>query len=224
MAECGPRSKPHLAHASNNSFKQNSLNTAFILSKLCMPPLWNSPTALIGLHTVNVVEKKNNIMAHYKNITQLQDSIFLVNMPHLIQKHSGYGDSWPLPLACSQNQAKLKCIQFGSLLPKKVHAILRKTCPDLIWIAWSGLGQTHLVWMQARVLESLGPVLAGCKWPTTSFRLSDSVVFFHRQPSSYSAILSWLWFDSGWLSQVLAKGIWGNPDWMQIRYVACLLG
>ena len=28
---------------------------------------------------------------------------------------------------------------------------------DLIWMTWSGLGQTHLVWKQASVQESFGP-------------------------------------------------------------------
>ena len=36
--------------------------------------------------------------------------------------------------------------------------MLRKTDPDPIWMVWSGFGQTHLVWKQAGVQESLGPV------------------------------------------------------------------
>ena len=36
--------------------------------------------------------------------------------------------------------------------------MLCKTDPDPIWMAWSGFGQTHLVWKQAGVQESAGPV------------------------------------------------------------------
>ena len=42
--------------------------------------------------------------------------------------------------------------------PKKARIILRKTDPDPIWMAWSGFGQTHLVWKQAGEQESSGPV------------------------------------------------------------------
>ena len=40
---------------------------------------------------------------------------------------------------------------------------------------------------QASVQESLGPVLAECNRPATSFPLSDSVTFFHKQPGLYCA-------------------------------------
>ena len=43
------------------------------------------------------------------------------------------------------------------LFPKMAGIILRKTDPGLIWMAWSGFGQTHLVWKQAGVQESSGP-------------------------------------------------------------------
>ena len=42
--------------------------------------------------------------------------------------------------------------------PKKAWIILCKTDPDPIWMAWSGFGQTRLVWKQAGVQESSGPV------------------------------------------------------------------
>ena len=48
-------------------------------------------------------------------------------------------------------------IQLSSVFPKKARIILCKTDPDPIWMAWSGFGQTHLVWKQ------------------------DSVLFFHRR-------------------------------------------
>ena len=62
--------------------------------------------------------------------------------------------------------------------PKKAWTTLYKTDPDPIWMAWSGFGQTRLVWKQAGVQESSGPVSgrtqpARCQFPT--FRL-DSVL------------------------------------------------
>ena len=67
-------------------------------------------------------------------------------------------------------------ICFSSVFPKKAWIILCKTTPDPIWMAWSGFGQTHLVWKQAGVQESSGPVsgrmqLARYQIPT--FRLSS---------------------------------------------------
>ena len=41
---------------------------------------------------------------------------------------------------------------------KKAWIILRKTDPDLMWMAWPGFGQTHQVWKQGDVQESSGPV------------------------------------------------------------------
>ena len=46
-------------------------------------------------------------------------------------------------------------ICFSSVLSK---IILCKTNPGPIWMAWSGFGQTPLVWKQAGVQESSGPV------------------------------------------------------------------
>ena len=47
-------------------------------------------------------------------------------------------------------------IQFR--FSKKARIILCKTDPDPIWTAWSGFGQTHLVWKQASLQESSGSV------------------------------------------------------------------
>ena len=49
-------------------------------------------------------------------------------------------------------------IQSGSVLPQKARIRLCKSDPDPSWMALSGFGQTHLVWKQARVQESSGPV------------------------------------------------------------------
>ena len=77
---------------------------------------------------------------------------FPVNMLDPIQKHFGWGQSWPFWPVCSQNQPGLympgliSCILLSSsVFPKKARAILCKTNPDPIWTAWSGFGQTHLV-------------------------------------------------------------------------------
>ena len=82
-------------------------------------------------------------------------------MPDPIRKRLGYGQLWP---ACSQNRPESYLpdptfrIRFSSVFPKKATIILRKTDPDLIWMAWLGFGQTHLFWKLASVQESLGPV------------------------------------------------------------------
>ena len=100
-----------------------------------------------------------------------------VNMLDPIQQHFGYGQLW---LACSQNWARLckpdptSHIWFSSVFPKKAWTILCKTDLDPIWKAWSRFGQMHLVWKQASVEESLGPIsgrtqLAHCQFCT--FRL-----------------------------------------------------
>ena len=50
------------------------------------------------------------------------------------------------------------CIGFSSVFQKKAWITLCKTDPYPIWVAWSGFGQTHLVWKQAGEQESSGPV------------------------------------------------------------------
>ena len=67
-------------------------------------------------------------------------------------------------------------IRFSSVFPKKSWIILCKTDSDPIWVAWSGFGETHLVWKQAGVPESLCPVCGRTqtvrdRFPT--FRLSS---------------------------------------------------
>ena len=85
-------------------------------------------------------------------------------------------------------------------LSKKVQIIMCKTDLDLIWMAWSGFGQTHLVWKPTGVQESSGSVLAECNQPAASFALSDSVAFFHRCPEPYYCTKpARIWFGSGWL-------------------------
>ena len=49
--------------------------------------------------------------------------------------------------------------------------------PDLVWMAWSGFGQLHVVQKQASVQESLGLVLAERNQPATS---SGRVDFYVR--------------------------------------------
>ena len=70
-------------------------------------------------------------------------------------------------------------VRFSSVFPKKAWIILCKTDPDPFWVAWSGFGQTHLVWKQAGVQESSGPVSgrtqpARYQCPTLPTRLRSS--------------------------------------------------
>ena len=98
-------------------------------------------------------------------------------------------------------------IRFSSVLPKKAWIILRKSSTDLIWMAWSGFGQTHLVWKQASAgirgpgfwQDATGPLPVSNFW--TQFCLStddpDNIV---QKPAQIR-------FSSGCLCQVLAKRI-----------------
>ena len=70
---------------------------------------------------------------------------------------------------------------FQLRFSKKAWITLCKTDPDLIWMAWSGLGQTHLVWKLV-CRNHLARFPAGHNRPTTRFPLSDSVSYFHRRP------------------------------------------
>ena len=103
---------------------------------------------------------RTDIYIGMKIITNLT---YPVNMPDPIRKRFDYGQLWPLRPACSQNRPGsylpdlTSRIRFISILfPNKAWIILRKLDSDPIWMAWSGLGQTHLVWKQAGVRESSG--------------------------------------------------------------------
>ena len=69
--------------------------------------------------------------------------------------------------------------------------------PGPIWMAWSGLGQTHLAWKQAGVQESSDPNMVERNRNATSLSLSDSAAFFHRRSGSYCGKTSldpiWFW-------------------------------
>ena len=97
-------------------------------------------------------------------------------------------------------------IRFSSIFPKKAWIILCQTDQVPIWMAWSGFGQTHLVWKQAGVQESSGPVSGRTqpvhyRFPT--FRLGSVL------PQTSRIILSKTRPDliKFWLCQVLAKQI-----------------
>ena len=107
---------------------------------------------------------------------------FPVNILDPIRKHFGYGQLWPLRPACSQNRPQsympdpTSRIRFSFVFPKNAWIILHETDPDPIWMVWSGFGQTHLVWKQAGVQESLGPVsgrIQPARYQFTSFRLGS---------------------------------------------------
>ena len=123
-------------------------------------------------------------------------------------------------------------------LPKKVQIIMCKTDLDLIWMAWSGFGQMHLVWKQASEQESSGSVLAECNQPAASFPLSDSVyvcvwlscsstdvlnhIIVQNQPGSDSVLADCVRFwPDGWIeheSMLVCKNHWACfwttlPSW-----------
>ena len=121
-------------------------------------------------------------------------------MPHPIRRRFGYSQLWPL---CSQNRAGLYMpdptsrIGFCSIFPKKTWIILCKTDLDPIWMAQSGFGQTRLVWKQAGVQESAGPVSGRTQQSPlpvshfeTRFRSSTDVPenIVQNQPGSHSVL------------------------------------
>ena len=114
-----------------------------------------------------------------------QKGKILVNMPDPIQKRFGHGAKIRPDCICRIQLPASDSVLFFQTRPRS--QLLCKTDLDPILMAWSRFGQTHLVQKQVSVQESLGLVLAECKRPTTSFPLSDSVVFFHRWPRSYCA-------------------------------------
>ena len=115
-----------------------------------------------------------------------------VNVPDPIRKRFGYGQSRPVMAVTASVQPESARIvympdptsrlRFSSVFPKKAWLIVCETDPGLIWMAWSGFGQTQLFWKQAGVQESAGPVsgrtqTARYQFPTfqTRFRSSTDV-------------------------------------------------
>ena len=134
-----------------------------------------------------------------------------VNLLDLIHKHFGYSQFWSSQPARNQNWAG-SCmpdltahIRFISILLKKAWIILCETGLDPNWMAWSGFGQTHLVWKQANVQRSLSPVLAECKCHTATFKLS---CLLPQMARLYCTKPAQIQFGSGWLCWVWAKEIW----------------
>ena len=94
----------------------------------------------------------------------MPDPINAVCLFYLHGKHAG------------SNPETFRLQPVMAFTPKKAWIILCKTDPDPIWMACSRFDQTHLVWKQAGVQESSGPVssrtqLACYQFPT--FRLSS---------------------------------------------------
>ena len=48
------------------------------------------------------------------------------------------------------------CTRFSSVFSKEGMDLIVQNDPDPLWMAWSGFGQTHLVWKRAGVQESSG--------------------------------------------------------------------
>ena len=164
-------------------------------------------------------------------------------MSDLIRKHFDYGQLWPLWPACSQKMAELYIpdptsrIQFGSVFPEKAWTILCKPNSDLIWMAWSGLGQIHPVLKQAGVQKPLAPVSgrmqhARDQFPRFQTRLhssTDGLDHAVQNQAGSSLVLAdcvRFWPNgSGPEASWCARIIWptsgqcfqADPDWMQIE-------
>ena len=126
-------------------------------------------------------------------------ALYPVNTQDPIRKRFGYGHLWPLLTACGQNWPGSYIpdpnsrIRLDSVFPKTAWIKLCKTDPDPMWTVWSWFGQTHLVWRQAGVQESSGPV-SGRTQPVshfqTRFRYSTDVPdnTVQNQPGSDSVL------------------------------------
>ena len=99
-------------------------------------------------------------------------------------------------------------IRFSSVFPKKAWITLCKTDQDPIWMAWSRFGQTHLVWKQACLQESSGPVSSRtqpARYQFPTFRLGSVL-----PQTSQIIVCKTSRFSSGCLCQLLAKRIWSG--------------
>ena len=134
----------------------------------------------------------------------------------------------PVMAVVASMQPKLGWIWFSSLFPKKAGIVLY-TNLDLMWMAWSGFGQTDLVWKQASMQEWSGLVssrmkMAHYQFPT--FRLGCVL------PQTSQIIL----YETSLKASLCARLIWpvsgqhfqADPDPMRIRssmftgYILCL--
>ena len=118
-------------------------------------------------------------------------------MPDPIRKHCGYGQLWPIRASVQPESGRIVYICrirlpacFSSVSPQKAWIILCKTDTHP---AWSGFGQTPLVWKRAGVQESSGPV-SGRRQPARyqfpTFRLgsvlpqTSRLIIVQNQPGS----------------------------------------
>ena len=140
--------------------------------------------------------------------------LYPVNMPAPIWKHFGYSQLWLLWPACGLNRAGLYMpdrtsrIWFSSIFPKKAGIILCKTNLDLIWVAWSGFGQTHLVWKKASVQESPGPVSGRMKMARYQF---PTFTLGCVLPQTFQIILYKTSVDPIWFWQTVSGLGWMDP-------------
>ena len=93
-------------------------------------------------------------------------------------------------------------------------------------MAWSDFGMMDLVRKQAGVKIIIRSSCGKTQQATTSFPLSDSVVFFHRWPGSRCAKPGWIRFlvrfwpngsgpEASW--PATGQHFWADPDQMWIR-------
>ena len=133
-------------------------------------------------------------------------------MPDPIRKRVGYGQLWPLRPAFSQNQAgpympgPTSRIRCSTVFPKKAWIISRKTDPDPIWMAWSGLNTSGLEASRCAGIiwpgfwqEATGPL--PISHFQTRFRSSTDI------PDNTAQKPARIRFSSGRFCHVLAKGL-----------------
>ena len=130
-------------------------------------------------------------------------------------------------------------IRFSSVLPKNAWMLLCKSSTDLIWMAWSGFGQTHLVWKQASAgiirpgfwQDAAGPLPVSNFWTQFCLSTDDTDNTVQNQPRSDFVLADCVSFWPKWIhsrSKLVCKNhpthfwpmlpTWSGPDQIQHVY------
>ena len=129
-------------------------------------------------------------------------------MPNPIRKRFGYGKLWALRPTCSQNRAGSYICRIR--LPASVSApfffflfsffLFCENRPrsdlDGLFRVWPNASGLEAIWCAGIIWPGFWQDLGGNQ-PSTSFRLSGSVPFFHRHSGQYCAKPARIRFSSG---------------------------
>ena len=116
---------------------------------------------VLDAQSQSTAQRRHDRTDMYIGMKIITNLTYPVNMPDPIRKRFGYCQLWPLRPACSQNRPGSYMpdltprIRFSSIFSKQGmdHIKQNRLGSDL-----DGLVRAHLVWKQAGVQESSGPV------------------------------------------------------------------